>query len=435
VISFAPAVSGTELSDRKRLHLQRRLVNLPWLGSILPFIGWGLCIPVFLGSLAMVPGELDVQLFWHLPISFLVSGFISLTHSFFIIELASHQVLYPVLFKDSRPDQVPGTFSLNLTGRGLAWAVSAGICPIGSLILLAFAPQQPGSEPAWFVAFVGSVGIAFGLCTAMMMSRLVAKPIDLLRKAAQEVASGNLDVKVNLLRADEFGLLVQEFNRMVAELREKEKVQQTFGLHVGKRTAERLLKLNPGLSGSEEVITVMFVDIRNFTARSSNAAPEVIVQMLNTFFGEMVTVIEEEHGGMINKFLGDGFMGLFGVGGEPERDANAAVEASKAMLAALPKVNEELKARGEAPIAIGIGLHRGKAIIGSLGSPQRLEFTAIGNTVNLASRIEGLTKVVGTSLLISEEVFQQLEEQGQFADAGRHEVKGGAVPLQLYQLE
>jgi len=232
VISFAPAVSGTELSDRKRLHLQRRLVNLPWLGSILPFIGWGLCIPVFLGSLAMVPGELDVQLFWHLPISFLVSGFISLTHSFFIIELASHQVLYPVLFKDSRPDQVPGTFSLNLTGRGLAWAVSAGICPIGSLILLAFAPQQPGSEPAWFVAFVGSVGIAFGLCTAMMMSRLVAKPIDLLRKAAQEVASGNLDVKVNLLRADEFGLLVQEFNRMVAELREKEKVQQTFGLHV-----------------------------------------------------------------------------------------------------------------------------------------------------------------------------------------------------------
>ncbi len=435
VLSFRHGLRSEGGSEEVLLRLRRRLVNLPWLGSVLPFLGWSLCVPVFLGSLAMVPGTLPGTLLWHLPVSFLVSGFISLTHSFFLVELASYRTLYPVLFNNERPDQVSGTFSLSLEGRGIAWALSAGICPIGSLILLAFAPQDASQDSQWFVFFVGSVGIAFGLCTAVMMSRLVARPVQILRSAAQEVARGNLDFEVKLLRADEFGLLVYEFNRMVRELKEKQKLRQMFGLHVGTEAAERLLKNNPELSGTEEVITVMFVDIRNFTARSASRPPDAIVKLLNTFFDSMIDVIEVQHGGMINKFLGDGFMALFGTGGESKEHAQAAFGAGCSMLKRLPEVNRKLAEMNESQVEIGIGLATGPAVVGSIGSSKRMEFTAIGNTVNLASRIEGLTKKLERPLLMSKAVYEQLNIKSGIELVGREQVKGVDEPVELYAIK
>ena len=212
-------------------------------------------------------------LLWHLPISFCVSGFIAVTHTFFLVELASHWGLFPAFFRDARADLTPGIFTLSLRGRGMMWAISASICPIASLLLLMFAPRAPGMNAQWFAVFVGVVGIAFGIFTALMMSRLVAKPIDQLRVAADAVARGNFNVDLAVSRADEFGRLLGEFDRMVSELREKEKLRQTFGLHVGKRAADQILARDPGLSGVEEEITVMFVDIRSATARAGASSP------------------------------------------------------------------------------------------------------------------------------------------------------------------
>lgn len=133
---------------------------------------------------------------------------------------------------------------------------------------------------AWLAVFVGVIGIAFGMFTAMMMSRLVAKPIDQLRAAADAVSRGNLSVDLGRAgagRADEFGQLLCEFDHMVRELRDKEKLRQTFGLRVGRRAAERILARDPGLSGVEEEITVMFVDMRSWTVRASASPPTEIV--------------------------------------------------------------------------------------------------------------------------------------------------------------
>src|SRR5205823_13862255 len=154
--------------------------------------------------------------------------------------------------------------------------------------------------------FVGTIGIAFGLCTALMISWLVAKPIDQLRAAADAVSRGDLDVDVNVTRADEFGRLQGEFGNMLRELKDKEKLRQTFGLHVGKRAAEQILARNPGLNGMEEEITVMFVDIRSATARAGASPPAEMIELLNDFFRVTVRVVEEAHCGMVNKYLGDG---------------------------------------------------------------------------------------------------------------------------------
>ncbi len=327
-----------------------------------------------------------------------------------------------------------GIHPLSLRGRGLMWAISAGLCPIGSLLMLDFAPPSPAGHPVWFAAFVGGIGIAFGLCSALLISRLVAEPVDQLRKAAQAVAEGRLDVHVPLKRADEFGALIGEFNRMVSELREKERLRQTFGLHVGRKAAEQILARDPGLGGTVQTITVMFVDIRSFTARAAERSPEKIVAVLNEFLRVMVHVVEDRHSGMVNKFLGDGFLALFGAGTDTDTHADEAVQAARAMLVGLGELNEQLTAGGEEAIHIGIGLHTGPAIVGSIGSPERLEFTAIGNTVNLASRIESLTKAVGETVVISEATRAALREATSLKPLPPQPVKGVAAPVQVWAL-
>ena len=322
-------------------------------------------------------------------------------HSAFPASSQSHIhffCLFPVFFRGERADLTPGVFTLSLRGRGILWAV-----------------------------FVGVIGIAFGIFTALMMSWLVAKPIDQLRAASDAVSRGDLDVELGPAaagRADEFGRLLGEFDHMVRELRDKEKLRQTFGLHVGRRAAEQILARDPGLSGVEEEITVMFVDMRSWTARTSVSVPSDVVEVMNDFFRVTVRVVEEEHRGMVNKYLGDGFMAIFGAGDSGSNHADDAVAAGREILAAVKKLNEDLAAKGRAPIQIGIGIHCGPAIVGSIGSPQRLEFTAIGNTVNIASRVEGLTKARGKPLLVTAAVRDRSGDSFSFEELPPQEVRG-----------
>src|SRR4029453_7215997 len=140
--------------ERPPLHeltqARRRLIHLPWFAAAICGVAWFLCIPVFIGALLQVQNPLDPRLLWHLPISFCVSGFIAVTHSFFLVELASHWGLFPVFFRGERGDLRPGVFTLSLRGRGILWAVSASICPIASLLLLMFAPRSPTINTEWF---------------------------------------------------------------------------------------------------------------------------------------------------------------------------------------------------------------------------------------------------------------------------------------------
>jgi len=211
---------------------------------------------------------------------------------------------------------------------------------------------------------------------------------------------------------------------MVHELKDKEKLRQTFGLHVGRRASEQILARDPGLNGVQKEITVMFVDMRSWTARTSVSVPSDVVEVMNDFFRVTVRVVEEEHRGMVNKYLGDRFMAIFGAGDSGSNHADDAVAAGREILAAVKKLNEDLAAKGRAPIQIGIGIHCGPAIVGSIGSPQRLEFTAIGNTVNIASRVEGLTKARGKPLLVTAAVRDRSGDSFSFEELPPQEVRG-----------
>ena len=219
---------------------------------------------------------------------------------------------------------------------------------------------------------------------------------------------------------------------MLHELREKERLRQTFGLHVGKKTAEQILARDPGLGGVEQLITIMFVDIRSFTQRTANLAPGETVRMLNEFLRVMVRVVETSHNGIINKFLGDGFMALFGIGANAADHADEALTTGRDMLRALKELNARLLAEGREGTAIGIGIHTGMAIVGSIGSPERLEFTAIGSAVNIASRIEALTKTLKRPLLLTEGTAQHLQERRDLEEFPPQAVRGVEEPMRVY---
>lgn len=433
--SWQQLVDHQPIAAKRLLQSQKRAINLPWWGAALAGVGWFLCIPVFLLVLANAPDAVDPRVYVHLPISFIISALIAITHGFFAIELLSQRLLYPSLFQETHPTQIPGAFPLSLRSRGLIWAVSAGICPIISLMLLSLAPHPDGVQAARFTLTVGVIGIIFALTSAWMVDWLVIEPVNELKQTAQAVSAGNFNLQIPLRRADELGLLIDEFNRMILELRHKQHLQETFGRHVGQKAAQRILQENPDLKGAEQEISVLFADLRDFTSRCSRSSPQEIVTLLNLFLSTMVEIVEQRHGGMVNKFLGDGFMALFGIEDEQANHAARAVAAGKEMLVGLQRINGYLTDQGQPPLAMGIGIHTGLAVIGSIGSRNRLEYTAIGDTVNVAARVESLTKKLGKPLLMTVATQIALPASVATQPVPPQSVKGQRQPLSLFCLK
>ncbi len=436
--AFQRRLRGEPVDPQRLSRARRRAINLPWWGVSLAAVGWMMCIPIFLLVLGNTRDPLNPAVYWHLPISVTISALIALTHGFFLVELTTARLLFPVLFDEGRPLTVPGAITVSIEARGILWALSAGVCPIVSLLLLYLAPQgsdggASGRIPL-FAASVGIVGIVFGLVTASMLGRLVVRPIKVLEQTANAVAHGDLTARVDLLRADEFGPLIDEFNHMIATMREKERLQDTFGRHVGRRAATQILARDPGLGGIEDDLTVLFADLRGFTARSAQSTPQQVVNVLNAFFTQMVDIIEEQNAGMVNKFLGDGFMAIFGAGENRSDHAAVAVGAGRDMLSSLKKLNKMLAIEGLPPLEMGIGIHTGRAILGSIGSPRRLEYTAIGDTVNIASRMESLTERLGHPLLITASTYECLVDRSIATSLPPQQVKGQPHPIQVYRV-
>jgi adenylate cyclase len=211
----------------------------------------------------------------------------------------------------------------------------------------------------------------------------------------------------------------------VAQARERAMLRNAFGSYVSPQIMSEILagRIRPGLVGRRERVCIMFADIRDFTSRSEFMAPEQLIEMLNRYFTEMTQSVHE-HGGTVDKFMGDGMMCFFGAPQPLSQAAAAAVATARDMLRRLDQLNASFAERGLRPISVGIGLHLGDVVVGHVGSDARNEYTVIGDAVNAASRIEGLTKKLGHALVISRDVWAEIDERENFTPLGAHPVKG-----------
>jgi len=424
-------------ADPKRWHrAQRMAINLPWWATAIAAPAWLTTIPVMLFTLHSAPGPLNPMVDIHLPISVIIAALMALTQMFFALEIISQRLWYPLFFADDRPSQTPGALPLTLSRRGLIWAVSAVVCPIVSLLLLIAAPTPLEITGDWFPFSVGAIGIVFGLVSAGMLAKIVVEPLETLRLAARRVAQGDLgpDVQIKLLRSDEFGTLIDQFNDMVSDLRDKQRVEQLLGRNIDPSVARLLLSRGDDVRGAEREITVLFADIRDFTPRCATSPPKDVVTMLNIFFEIMIASVEKHHG-IVNQFVGDGFMAIFGAIEEGSSHADDAVAAGRAMLAAMPEVNRRLAELGLEPLKIGIGINTGPAVVGSIGTPTRSTYSAIGDTVNVTARIESSTKQAKRPLLFSQSTYDAMDKPDGAVKMPPQRLKGKVEPVSVYSID
>lgn len=210
-------------------------------------------------------------------------------------------------------------------------------------------------------------------------------------------------------------------------VQERNKVTSIFGQHVSPAVVEALLHQKE--QSESRHVCVMFLDIRNFTSFSEKRSPQEVVDFLNAIFGFCIEIINK-HNGIINKFLGDGFMAVFGAPLSDGRDVRNAVNAANEIIS---RINAEVTAGNIPDVTVGIGLHSGDAVTGNVGSTARKEYTVIGDVVNLASRIEQLNKQFGSRFLMSEDVMRFCEDLSpQFVS--ETQVKGREQPVKIYRL-
>ncbi|HAN31010.1 MAG TPA: hypothetical protein DCQ06_05380 [Myxococcales bacterium] len=224
------------------------------------------------------------------------------------------------------------------------------------------------------------------------------------------------------------------FNHAVEGLKERNHLRTTFGKYMTESVAAHLLSNQVKLGGDSLQVTVLFSDIRGFTSMSEKMDAQQVVSRLNEYFTRMVDVVME-HGGVVDKYIGDALMVIFGAPVPSGDDALNAVKAAVDMRKALAELNAELIERGELPIRTGIGLHTGEVVAGNIGSERRMEYTVIGDAVNLASRLEGCTKELGSDLVISESTYRAVQAHVQARLIDTIQVKGRDQAVRVYALD
>lgn len=283
------------------------------------------------------------------------------------------------------------------------------------------------------VALIGAAALVAALLVGGVIASGIAAPLRSLAQAMGAVLAGDLAQRVTLRRDDEVGFLARAFNAMVAGLEERERIKATFGRFVSRDIAAAVLSDSLPLGGERREVTILFQDVRGFTSIAERTSPEVLIRVVNRLFTEMVAAVELE-GGVIRQFVGDGVMALFGAPVAHADDPDRAVRAALGMVARLPSLNEDLQADGIPAIRVGIGIHTGEVVAGCLGPDQRSEYGVVGDAVNLASRIEGLTREMETAILVSAETARRLSPGFTFGRRRVLAVRGKQEPVEVVEV-
>ncbi len=293
------------------------------------------------------------------------------------------------------------------------------------------AVRQTGVSIALIALTLGGIGII----VTFIVANVMVQPIGLLQRGVNAIAEGNLDQKISAVSNDELGQLTDAFNDMASSLRDKEKMRSAFTKYVSSDVVDQAMAGDSvKLGGERREITVFFSDIRDFTPISESLSPEALVKMLNEYFNEMVQIITN-HGGTLDKFMGDAIMAIYNAPNPQPDHALRAVLASLEMRKKSAEITAAWKKKGRKHILeMGMGINTGDVVVGNIGSDERLEYTAIGDTVNTCSRIEGVTRVYNVKTMIGEQTFKVVKDKVVCREVDFVRVKGKEKPARIYEL-
>jgi len=360
------------------------------------------------------------------------SEILGLSAGLVLAGLTTACVTYMIAVRVGRPIAVqalrvyPPTEAMIVTLRTrmlLIWLLATGVPLLGIIVILASPPGRSHVIGAGLSAAIAALVV--GSIAMMLVARSIGEPMRLMVAALQRVGQGDLDVAVEVDDIAEIGMLQSGVNEMVAGLRERERIQDLFGRHVGLAVAAEAISSGVTLSGEQRDVVALFVDITGSTQLTRNADPIEFVAMLNRFFGIVVDAVES-NGGLVNKFEGDAALCVFGAPAELDDPATAALIAART-------IRDRVYRAGE--VEVGIGVASGPVVAGQIGTASRLEYTVIGDAVNEAARLTELAKRVEGRILASEQTVaaSSSEEQEHWTRGRVFRLRGRDAPTHTYR--
>lgn len=390
---------------KNQLALQKEVLNYPFM-SLVGFLSWA--IVGLLVSLGMIRQELAPlqSIVLHVGLSTLLSGSLVAIFQLNIAETILEKNVMTHLLQGTRISSIPNIIRIPTYLRIQLLVITNSIGPCLFILFIYLYDRENLS----LLLFILALTVFNGLWQGGFLLKNISQPIGQISGKLNRFRKGELEENPKaIFRTDALGEFSEMFDDLVKSIHERDFIRSTFNRYLDPSLVDDILNGRHELGGSEIEASVMFADIRGFTSMSEELSPAEVVELLNNYFEEMVQEITTTNG-IPDKFLGDGLLAVWGV---PKADIDHAVKAcisAISMLDRLDFINRERRNKQLPIIEIGIGIHSGSVIAGNIGSRKKMEYTVIGDTVNTSSRLEGLTKTLGSPLLISGEVYDALPE-------------------------
>ncbi|MBX3025504.1 adenylate/guanylate cyclase domain-containing protein [bacterium] len=432
--------------------VQRRALNAPAVVAGIGLLPWLLNIVVYPTATLLTFGAWKPELASQQMLSPVVNGFLAATTTYLLLDWLFRAMVLPRVFPAGRLVEVPGSWALGVRARLLIFLIAVAFVPLFTMLGLIRAAATrigAGGDIATVVPALTHAGevtflvfVALGMAFTVILARTFTLPLTEIAQALRRLRRGDLTTRLQSTASDELGVLQDGVNAMAEGLQERERILQTFGRVVEPAVRDRLLAGDLRRGGEERFVTVLFADLRGFTALGERLPPGEVVAILNEYFSAVASWVRVE-GGHVDKFIGDGILavfGLFGDGDLPARreSAAAALRCALGLPARLAALNAARAASGAPPLALSIGLASGVVIAGTIGAEDRYEYTVIGDAVNVAARLQEAAKQRAHPLLATT-VTRQLAADGGFASALQElepvAVRGRSEPVDVVGIQ
>jgi adenylate cyclase len=360
----------------------------------------------------------------------LLASLVAIAYSAILHFFAGEIALRPVVCELA--EHLPAGGAPRRVGVPVRWKLLGSVPLINvitGVVVSGLSSGQRSSLSGLGLSVVVAVIVAFTLSLelTLLVSRSVLRPVRDLLAATERVKAGDFSARVPLISGDELGTLALSFNEMMRGLAEREALHEAFASYVDPQVARRVLEEGARIEGEEAEVTIAFVDIRDFTTFAERASAREAVAYVNDFL-DLVVPIVTRHGGNANKFVGDGLLAVFGAPVSVPDHADRAVAAAAEMAAAVEE-------RPDDRLRIGVGVSSGPVLAGTVGGGGKLDFTVIGDPVNVASRVEEVTRATGDTVLITEATHALLSDTSLAMEPrGAIPLKGRNDPVRIYAL-
>ena len=421
----------------------RRLLNLPLVCVFTNLILW-----IVLAA-ALVLYFQVVQIYSLIDSLFVFSrffmiGMVASGLSFFLVESHVRKRWIPIFFPEGKLTRISGALSAPVTRRiRVLWATGTLNPMVILVITILFVVWEPESAPTSvrelsveifrFVLMLCCIFTAIALGLNFLVAKSIRGPIYEILNVLRGARDGDFTQRITVLSNDELGILGDAANAMIRGLAERERIRETFGRYVTPEIRDRILSGRIPLGGERRVATLLFADLRDFTPYVEETSPEEVIVSIKAYFTAMQRAIRQ-HGGLVLQYVGDEIEAVFGVPIPSDSHADDALRAALAMRNGLAELNRARSAEGKPPFRHGIGIHTGMVLAGNTGSEDQLSYALIGDTVNLASRIQDLTKSMKWDIVVGEETIRNLKGSFELRKEAPATVKGYSKPVVVYSL-